>query len=84
MRVGDVGTFILEDLFLDADWHTSTMPGLEALKYNCDASSWECWDRFLKKHGRKFVQTQWQAAWNKNKTLIHWDEKARCFRVKAA
>lgn len=84
MRVGDVATFILEDLFLDADWKTFTMPGLEALKYNCDAPSWECWDHFLKKHGRRFVQSHWQAAWDKNKGLIYWDDKTRCFRVRAA
>jgi hypothetical protein len=83
MRVGDVATFILEDLFLDADWKTFNMPGLEVLNHNCDAPSWECWDRFLKKHGRRFVQSHWQAAWNKNKDRIHWDEKARCFRLRA-
>ena len=84
MKVGDVATFILEDLFLDSDRKTFTMPRLDALKYNCDAPSWECWDRFLRKHNRKFVQSHWQAAWNKNKDNIYWDDKARCFRVNAS
>ncbi|MBS1851032.1 MAG: hypothetical protein JST79_08990 [Acidobacteria bacterium] len=82
MTVGDVAAFILSDLFLDADWVTFNMPGLEALHDDCKDPAWVCWDRFLQKHGRKFVQSQWQAAWEKNKDNIYWDAKARCFRVK--
>jgi hypothetical protein len=80
---GDIAYFILGDLFTDSDWKTFTMPGLEALNHDCgdniDAET--CWLRFLKKHGRKFVQDQWLAAWNANKDRVYWDEKARCFRV---
>jgi hypothetical protein len=80
---GDIAYFILTDLFTDANWTTFTMPGLEALKENCseDIAAEPCWREFLKKHGRKFVQDQWLAAWNANKDRVYWDEKERCFRV---
>jgi hypothetical protein len=80
---GDIAYFILGDLFTDSDWHTFTMPGLEALNHDCgeDVAAEPCWREFLKKHGRKFVQDQWLAAWNANKDRVYWDEKERCFRV---
>jgi hypothetical protein len=78
---GDVAYFILTDLFTDSDWKTFNMPGLEALKDSCDGPAEACWREFLKKHGRKFVQDQWLAAWNANKDRVYWDEHARCFRV---
>jgi hypothetical protein len=79
---GDIAYFILNDLFTDADWKTFNMPGLERL-YDKDCHSYaeDCWRTFLKKHVRKFVQDQWLAAWSKNKDLIYWDDKARCYRV---
>jgi hypothetical protein len=80
---GDVAYFILTDLFTDSDWTTFNMPGLDALKDKCDASAETCWRSFLKKHGRKFVQDQWLAAWDANNGRVHWDEQARCFRVSA-
>jgi hypothetical protein len=78
---GDIAYFILNDLFTDADWETFTMPGLESLREPCDSDAQSCWQIFLKKHGRKFVQGQWTAAWNKYKERVHWDENARCFRL---
>jgi hypothetical protein len=81
MRVGDVAVFILESLLVDADWKTFNMPGLEALNHDCNAPSWDCWDRFVKEHGRTFIQSHWQEAWTKNRDRIYWDEKVRCFRV---
>jgi hypothetical protein len=78
---GDVAYFILNDLFTDSDWKTFNMPGLEALNDPCRSYAEDCWNIFLKKHGRKFVQVQWLAVWNKNKDRVFWDEKARCFRV---
>jgi len=82
---GDIAYFILGDLFTDSDWHTFTMPGLEALNHDCgeDVAAEPCWREFLKKHGRKFIQDQWLAAWNANKDRVYWDEQARCFRVSA-
>ena len=78
---GDVAYFILTDLFTDADWKTFNMPGLETLRDPCDGLAETCWRQFLTKHSRKFVQEQWLAAWNANKSRVYWNEKARCFRV---
>ena len=78
---GDVTYFILTDLFTDSNWTSFNMPGLESLHEKCNGSAEDCWRRFLKKHGRKFVQGQWLAAWNKNKDRIYWDDDAHCFRV---
>jgi len=78
---GDVAYFALNDLFTDSDWKTFNMPGLESLNEPCDSPAEDCWRRFLKKHGRKFVQDQWLAAWKKNKDQIYWDDNARCFRL---
>ena len=44
-----------------------TMPGLEALKDDCNEAAETFWRRFLKKYGRKFVQDQWLAAWKANR-----------------
>jgi hypothetical protein len=78
---GDIAFFILHDLFTDADWKSFTMPGLELPFDNCGSYAEDCWQKFLKKHGRKFVQDQWLAAWKKNKERIYWDDKSRCFRL---
>ena len=78
---GDVAYFILNDLFTDSDWRTFNMPGLESLHEKCDSYAEDCWNRFLNKHGRKFVQDQWLAAWKKNKDRVYWNEEARCFRL---
>jgi hypothetical protein len=80
---GDIAYFILNDLFTDSNWTTFNMPGLEALKDKCDDAAETCWRKFLKKHGRRFVQDQWFASWNANKDRVYWDEQARCFRVSA-
>ena len=78
---GDVAHFMLNSLFTDSDWKTFNMPGLDALNDTCNDDAETCWRRFLKVHGRKFVQNQWLAAWNANKDRVFWDENARCFRV---
>jgi hypothetical protein len=78
---GDVAYFILMNLFTDSNWTSFNMPGLESLHEKCDSSAENCWRRFLKKHGKKFVQDQWIAAWNQYKTRIYWDDGARCFRL---
>ncbi len=78
---GDIAYFILNDLFTDSNWTTFNMPGLESLNDKCDSYAEDCWQKFLKKHGRKFVQDQWLAAWEKNKDRVYWNEQARCFRL---
>jgi len=80
---GDVAYFILNGLFTDSDWKTFNMPGMDALNDKaCQSYAEDCWQRFLKKHGRKFVQDQWLAAWKKNKDRVYWNEEARCFRLR--
>jgi hypothetical protein len=83
MTVGDLANAILENLFTDSDWKTFNMPGLEPIMPKCEDSAENCWQMVLKKHGRKFVQDQWLAAWNKNKVRVHWDAQSRCFRLSA-
>jgi hypothetical protein len=80
---GDFTFFLLNDLFTDSDWRTSTMPGLNALDLHCtvNEAAEPCWRRFLKTHTRTFIQQQWRVAWNANKDRVYWDEKARCFRL---
>ncbi len=79
---GDIAYFIRNDLFTDSDWKTFTMPGMDALNdKDCHSYGEDCWQRFLKKDGRKFVQDQGLAAWKKNKDRVYWNEEARCFRL---
>jgi hypothetical protein len=80
---GDIAYFILNDLFTDSNWTTFNMPGLEALKDDCNGPAETCWRKFVREHGRKFVQDQWLAAWKANKDRVYWDEQARCFRLSA-
>jgi hypothetical protein len=84
MTVGDLAAAILGDLFTDSDWQTFNMPGLERVTLTvCDPKvpAYECWQSIVKEHGRKFIQDQWLAAWNKNKDRVYWDTKAGCFRL---
>jgi hypothetical protein len=81
MTVGDVAYLVLGSLFLDADWKTRTMPGLKRIDLDCGAASFQCYQILLKKHGRKFIQNEWLAAWNANKDRVYWDARARCFRL---
>jgi hypothetical protein len=78
---GDIANSMLLDLFTAPDLRVSDMPELDALQMDCKKPGETCWRKFLHKKGRKFVQEQWQAAWNAHKDDIYWDEKARCFRL---
>jgi len=82
MTVGDVAYIVLDDLFLDSDWKTYTMPGLKQISYNCGASAAQCYQQLLEKHGRKFIQNQWLIVWNANKNRVYWDSVARCFKLR--
>jgi len=83
MTVGDLAYSILIDLFTDSDWKTFNMPGLKTLWPKCDVGMEQCWHVYVKKHGMKYVQDQWSAAWNANKDRAYWDAQARCFRLSA-
>jgi hypothetical protein len=81
MTVGDLANAILFDLFTDSDWTTFNMPELEQIRPKCGDPAETCWHLVVKKHGMKFVQNQWLAAWNKNKSRVYWNSEARCFRL---
>ncbi len=78
---GDIANSLLFDLFTSSDLTVSPMPELEPLQMECQKPGEPCWRKFLHKKGRKFVQEQWQAAWDAHKDHIYWDEKARCFKL---
>jgi hypothetical protein len=80
MTVGDLANSILYDLFTDSDWKTFNMPGLKIIMPKCDVGAEQCWHVYVKKHGMKFVQEQWSAAWNATKDRVYWDTQAKCFR----
>jgi hypothetical protein len=83
MTFGDVAAFVLEDLFTDSDWEKFNMPGLEEIRPKCEGPAEQCWDRLIKRRGRKFVHDKWLAAWRANQDRVYWDAKARCFRLSA-
>ena len=83
-RSGDVAFVMLNDLFTDADLRTFGMPGVpdwSAVQRGCNQAAQACWNEYLRKHGRMSVREAWQRAWNLHKSEIHWDAKAKCFRV---
>jgi hypothetical protein len=81
MEVGDLAYYILYDLFLDSDWKTFNLPGLEQINPQCQNSAEACLHLLFKKRGRKFVQDRWLTAWNANKDRVYWDAQSRCFRL---
>lgn len=83
-RSGDVAYIILVDLFTDSDLHTFELPDAldwAAVMRGCDSTAQGCWDRYLRKHGRRSVQRTWMRAWNLHKDKAYWDNKEQCFRI---
>jgi hypothetical protein len=81
MTVGDIAHAILGDLFTDSDWTTFNLPGVKSWDNTCKDPAETCWHRYVKVHGRRFIQRQWLTAWNTNEDRIYWDADARCFRL---
>jgi hypothetical protein len=82
-RLGDIAFSILCDLFSDPARHLTlkgaiTWKDVEAEFPNRE--SWIAWNSYLAKHGRAYIQQNWQRAWTQNKYRIHWDNSERCFR----
>jgi hypothetical protein len=82
-RSGDVAFVVLIDLFSDADgkFYMPGVPDWPSLMKGCNAAAQDCWDQYLRKHGRMFVRRAWLRAWNLQKDQISWEPKTRCFRV---
>lgn len=81
---GDIANSMLFDLFTTSDLRMADMRELDPLQMECKKPGEACWRKFLHQKGRKFVQEQWEAAWNAHKDSIYWDEAARCFKLHSA
>ncbi len=83
--VGDIAFFYLSDLFTDSTWEHYTISGVVTWKtVQADypnAPSSEAWYRFLKKHGRRYVQSNWSNKWKEDQSSIFWDPKEQCFKI---
>jgi len=86
MTIGDIAFCTLSDLFTDATYAKTTLPGAtwNDLLGHSDGPAWEQLDNYIKKHGRAALQAKWRALWNKYKDQIVWDAKQRCFVLKQA
>jgi hypothetical protein len=84
LRVADLAFMILTDLFLEADWQTSTIPGLAFDEFlgpeHKDRPAQDRMSLFVEEHGRKPIIERWNAVWSKYGTKLLWDEKCRCIR----
>jgi hypothetical protein len=81
---GDIANSLLFDLFTTSDLRMADMPELDSLQMECKKPGEACWRKFIQKKGRKFVQEQWEAAWNVHKDSIYWDEHAHCFKLRSS
>jgi hypothetical protein len=87
MAIGDIAFCLLEDLFLNSDWTKATIPGVswnDILGPEDNLPAWEQVHSFIRKHGRKAIQSKWQAQWQNYKDRVFWDPKERCFKLKMA
>ena len=88
VRVGDVALLMLTDFFTDSSWQNTTIPGVgwdEFLERgsNRELTSEQVLRNYVSKHGRNEIKNRWQKIWQENSTRLFWDEKERCFRVRA-
>jgi len=83
--VGDIAFFYLCDLFTDSTWEHSTIDGVVNWKTvaadDQDSPAWALWYDFVKKHGRKYVQSSWSKKWKEQESAIFWDDKEQCFKI---
>jgi len=87
MATGDIAFCLLEDLFLNSDSTKATIPGVgwnDILGPEDNLPAWEQLHSFIRKYGRKAIQSKWQAQWQKYKDRVFWDPKERCFKLKMA
>jgi hypothetical protein len=85
MAIGDIAFCLLDNLFLNAEWTNSTIPGAswnEMLDSPGDLPAWEQLHGFIRKHGRAALRNKWRKLWVKHGGQIFWDPKERCFKLK--
>jgi len=85
MAIGDIAFCILSDLFTDATYVKTTIPGAGWDDLLGPAGSRPAWDQlhdFIKKRGRSALQTKWRKLWHTYGPQVYWDAKERCFRLK--
>ena len=84
--VGDIAFFYLTDFFTDSSWTHSTVKGLIDWKTVQAAfpnqAAFSAWYRFIKKHGKKYVQNIGSQKWKEIQASAYWDDKDLCFRVR--
>lgn len=86
MAIGDIAFCTLANLFTDASYSKTTMPGAgwnDLLGPGDNGPAWEQLDSYIRKHGRKSLQVKWRRLWNKYGGRMFWDPKGRCFKLKA-
>jgi hypothetical protein len=85
MTLGDIAFCALEDLFVNADSNKMTIPGAswnEMLGPDENLPAYEQLHRFIRTHGRGALQAKWQKLWDKYRSQLFWDSKAKCFKLK--
>jgi len=86
MAIGDIAFCTLADLFTDASYSKTTMPGAgwnDLLGPDDNVPAWEQLDSYIRKHGRKALQAKWRRLWDRYKDQIIWEPKERCFKLKS-
>ena len=86
--VGDVALIILCDFFLDRNWESSTIEGMEWDEFlergnDKNITGEQLLRNYVERYGRKRIRERWQNVWEKYQQRIFWDEQERAFKVKA-
>lgn len=83
--VGDIAFFYLCDLFTDSTWEHSTIDGVVTWKTLSseypDSPAWDALHGYVKKHGRRYIQSEWSKKWQAEKSKMFWDAKERCYKI---
>jgi hypothetical protein len=75
---------MLTDLFTDASWTKSTIPGIgwDEMLGHKEHVGVEQLHGFIREHGRAALQAKWQKVWDMYKDRAYWNSKERCFKLK--
>jgi hypothetical protein len=84
--IGGLAFCLLSDLFTDASYTKTTMPGADWASMmdpeDKDLSSSDQLYMFVKRHGRAALQAKWHKLWARYQGQVYWDKDERCFRLK--